>query len=424
MTKDQPPVVVIGAGPVGCFIAYRLGKAGIPVRIFEKEPAVPYSPRAVGYYGATQVAFKDSGLYDLVRAEGFMTAGLCWRTPPIDDDQGGKRLGDMIAAQPLCDPGDPLKACPSGLLNLRQSELTKLVLQEALKTDFVTVQFNSELSGIKETENGVTVDFENKELSPVTGCYLVGADGGRSKTRKLTGTPCLGHTWPERLISTDVVLWNYVDPLFHTCYIIGTKNYTIMTPLADPVIGKKSLWRCTIAVPPEDQRPDEELLQEAVIRQFYEQVVSGPRPLAAEITAKAVYRIHQRLVPTMRKGRCVLAGDAAHMNNPYGAMGLNTGLLDGDALAESLIMILNEGRSDKILTSYSDARRKVFQYFVDPTTTANKLRLHLPSETAAVDDDCLRSLQNPTPESLKEGAKPYFETWRTDMRAVAEKSGL
>jgi len=114
----------------------------------------------------------------------------------------------------------------------------------------------------------------------------------------------------------------------------------------------------------------------------------------------------------------------SNLFQPYGAMGLNTGLLDGDALAEALIMVLNEGRSDKILTSYSDARRKVFRYFVDPTTTANKLRLHLASETAAEDDDYLRSLQNPTAEEMEKGAKPYFETWRTDMRALAKDAGL
>ncbi|KAJ5768907.1 hypothetical protein N7520_003466 [Penicillium odoratum] len=424
MTKDQVPVLVIGAGPVGCFIAYRLAKAGIPVRIFEKESAIPNTPRAVGYYGATQVVFQECGLYDHIRAKGFMTSGLCWRTLPIDDGQGGKRLGKIIAAQPLCDPNDPIKACPSGLLNLRQSELTSLILHEALETGNAMIQFNSELAGILEEEDGVTIKFKNTDLSPVTGCYVVGADGGRSKTRKLIGTPCLGHTWPERLISTDVILENHVDPVFHTCFIIGTQNYTIMTPLTVPVIGEKSLWRCTIAIPPEDKRSDDELLKDYVIHGLYEQVISGPRPLQAKVSAKAIYRIHQRLVPTMRKGRCVLAGDAAHMNNPYGAMGLNTGILDGDALAEALIMILNEGRSDDILTSYSDARRKVFQYFVDPTTTANKLRLHLPSETAAEDDDYLRSLQSLTPEALEKGAKPYFETWRTDIRAVAKEAGL
>ena len=105
-------------------------------------------------------------------------------------------------------------------------------------------------------------------------------------------------------------------------------------------------------------------------------------------------------------------------------MGLNTGLLDGDALAETLIMILKEMKSDELLTKYSDNRRQVFQNFVDPTTTANKLRLHLSSATAAEDDYYFRSLQDPSPEVLEKGSKPYFETWRTDMRKVAKEAGL
>lgn len=103
-------------------------------------------------------------------------------------------------------------------------------------------------------------------------------------------------------------------------------------------------------------------------------------------------------------------------------MGLNTGLLDADALAECLIMILKESMSDDILTLYSDERRKVFQYFVDPTSTANKLRLHSPStKEAMVDDHYFRIMRDPTPETLLEAAKPYFETWRTNMREVVAK---
>lgn len=100
-------------------------------------------------------------------------------------------------------------------------------------------------------------------------------------------------------------------------------------------------------------------------------------------------------------------------------MGLNTGLLDGDALAESLIMILQEGKPDDLLTIYSDARREVFQYFVDPTSTANKLRLHLPVDTAATDDAYFRSTQNPSAQDLIDSARPYFDSWRTDIRALA-----
>ncbi|KAL4878106.1 FAD/NAD(P)-binding domain-containing protein [Aspergillus karnatakaensis] len=425
MPDTTLPVLIAGAGPVGCFVAYRLGRAGILVRVFEKESDLPYTPRAVGYYGATQTVLQESGLYDLVRSEGFVTAGLCWRTPPVPNSSGGKSLGRMIAKQPLCAPGDEVRACPSGLLNLRQSELTKLLLREALATGKVTVDYNSEVTSIEQSSNSVTVSLNGTSDSTIIGSYLVGADGDKSAVRKILATPCLGHTWPERLISTDVELLNDVDPIYHTVYIIGLKNYTIMTPLTPPVLGERSLWRCTIAVPPEDTRSDDELSRDEVILGFYEEVVAGPRPLAATIRARSVYRIHQRLVPTMRKGRCVLAGDAAHLNNPYGAMGLNTGLLDGDALAEALIMILQEGKSDELLTVYSDARRKVFQTFVDPTTTANKLRLHAPDPAAAAyDDEYFRSMQDPTAEVLADAARPYFETWRTDMKALAQGAGL
>lgn len=316
MTTSTLPVLIAGAGPVGCFIAYRLGKAGIPVQIFEKEPSLPYSPRAVGYYGATQVVFHEAGIYDLVRSEGFVTAGLCWRQPPTPNEQGGKSLGKMIAKQPFCAPGDTVLAYPAGVLNLRQSELTKLILREALKTGNVTVHFNSEVTGIEQENDKVHVTLNSPETPSVTGSYLVGADGGKSGVRKIIGTPCLGHTWPERIISTDVYIQNTdEDPIYHTTYIMDLKNYTLTTPLTTPTPGERSLWRVTVAIPPEDQRSDEELIQEETIRGFYEQVVPGLRPLNAEISAKTVYRIHQRLVTTMRKGRCVLAGDAAHLNN-------------------------------------------------------------------------------------------------------------
>ena len=106
-------------------------------------------------------------------------------------------------------------------------------------------------------------------------------------------------------------------------------------------------------------------------------------------------------------------------------MGLNTGLLDADALAEALVMIINESRSDELLTLYSDERRKVFQYFVDPTTTANRCRLHaFSTKDAVLDDYYFREIANPTFETLRKGAKPYFETWCTDIRSLASEKGL
>jgi 2-polyprenyl-6-methoxyphenol hydroxylase-like FAD-dependent oxidoreductase len=108
-------------------------------------------------------------------------------------------------------------------------------------------------------------------------------------------------------------------------------------------------------------------------------------------------------------------------------MGLNTGLLDADALSEAPIMIVAESRSDELLTLYSDERRRIFQSFVDPATTANKLRMQQPFSTpytVRYEDSFFRILQNAGPATIKGLVRPFFETWPTDMRAVAREHGL
>lgn len=96
-------------------------------------------------------------------------------------------------------------------------------------------------------------------------------------------------------------------------------------------------------------------------------------------------------------------------------------MLDADCAADALIMILSEHHPNPstVLDAYSDSRRKVFAFFVDPTSTQNKMRVHSnPPETAAQDDWYFRMMQHPTPKQLEDLMKPYFETWRSDLRKV------
>jgi 2-polyprenyl-6-methoxyphenol hydroxylase-like FAD-dependent oxidoreductase len=102
-------------------------------------------------------------------------------------------------------------------------------------------------------------------------------------------------------------------------------------------------------------------------------------------------------------------------------MGLNTGLLDADAVAETLIMIINEHRPLSLMDVYSDERRKVFQSLVDPMSSQNKTRLqHNTPESARKDDWYFRTLQNLSPETAHELARPFAELWRTDMRKLVK----
>jgi 2-polyprenyl-6-methoxyphenol hydroxylase-like FAD-dependent oxidoreductase len=101
-------------------------------------------------------------------------------------------------------------------------------------------------------------------------------------------------------------------------------------------------------------------------------------------------------------------------------MGLNTGLLDADAAAAALILILNDGYKEDILDNYSDERRKVFQTFVDPTSTYNKLRLHsVDPKTATKDDWYLKLMaRGPTQEEAMELMRPFVEVWRTGVEKL------
>ncbi|KAH8694367.1 hypothetical protein BGZ61DRAFT_307931, partial [Ilyonectria robusta] len=192
-------------------------------------------------------------------------------------------------------------------------------------------------------------------------------------------------------------------------------HFSMAIPLERPVEGETTLWRFSMATDPADASSKEEVLQEANLASLLEHYMVGPRPLQYEVVRKTVYRLHQRLSNTMATGRCALIGDAAHLNNLVGALGFSTGLLDAEALATTIKMILREGSPLSLLTTYSDARRQVFQSFVLPTSTANKLRIQ--QDPAAADEDwMIRMMQNPTPAVLREFTMPYLTVWRTDMR--------
>ncbi|KAG9783090.1 hypothetical protein HRR83_002009 [Exophiala dermatitidis] len=356
-----------------------------------------------------------------------MVRGMLWRTLPKDDGEGGKRLGDILASQPLAAPDDTELKPGNGILNLTQGKLNRLLLREGLKSGRVQVHFDTEFTSMLEnTAEGVTVlarDTKTGEKKRCRAKYPVGTDGAHSAVRKGLGLPFPGHTWPERLFATNVMIKNEAVP-FPTHFLLDRKHWSVCTPLEDPIVGQTTLWRWAMAKDPEARLSGDELTSDEYIFKLYERTMAGPRPLQVEIKWRTLYNIHQRLAPTMRKRKILLAGDAAHICKPIGALGLNTGILDIEAFAEALIMILKEGRSDAVLDVYNDERRKVFQNFVDPISTQNKLRLqYQPPEMAAEDDWYLRIMANPHPtkEQVMGLMKPYFEDWRTDMRKAAQR---
>src|SRR5690348_9137164 len=152
--------------------------------------------------------------------------------------------------------------------------------------------------------------------------WLVGADGGRSTVRKLLPIEFEGFTWPEQFLVVS------------TPYDFSPHGYALNTYVADPVewaalfkmpdAGPPGVWR--VVFPCDPGMPDDALLDaqhvEAKMKAFHAQ--GSPY----EVRHKVIYRVHQRVASEWRVGRVLLAGDAAHLNNPLGAFGLNSGIHD------------------------------------------------------------------------------------------------
>ena len=100
-----------------------------------------------------------------------------------------------------------------------------------------------------------------------------------------------------------------------------------------------------------------------------------PRLPLDALTHRNIYRVHQRVAKSFRRGRVLLAGDAAHVNNPIGGLGLNCGIHDAAELAEALHLVVNEQAGDKLLDRYAQRRRELNIAYVQQQTVENKRRL-------------------------------------------------
>ena len=91
-----------------------------------------------------------------------------------------------------------------------------------------------------------------------------------------------------------------------------------------------------------------------------------------DIVGSNLYTVHQRVAKKFRVGRAVLAGDAAHVNSPIGAMGMNSGVHDAFNLADKLVRILRGGDGEEILDRYERQRRHVAIQHAQAQTIRNK----------------------------------------------------
>jgi 3-(3-hydroxy-phenyl)propionate hydroxylase len=357
---DEFDVAVIGAGPVGVICALALTRRGHSVLLAEAEPSVNRSPRAATTHPATLEMLAELDLVTDV-----IESGVVARYFQFWDRPSGRKIAQFDHEILSKDTPYPF------VVQCEQHKIANLGLARLQTMSNAHVAMQTRLSGF--TDDGARVTLElaspNGTARRVTASYLVGCDGGRSFVRKGLGVEFEGFTHPERFI----VLTTPFD-------FEAEKGFSYRNYFSDPdewanlfkVAGDdlRGLWR--VVFPTRINETDEQALSDAAVQHRLQKFFPLDRPY--EVAHRNIYNVHQRVAASFRKGRVLLAGDAAHVNNPIGGLGMNFGIHDAVSLAVSIDAVL-KGETETGLDAYNHLRRPLNVEFVQSQTIQNKKRL-------------------------------------------------
>jgi 3-(3-hydroxy-phenyl)propionate hydroxylase len=229
-------------------------------------------------------------------------------------------------------------------LQCEQFKLVGWVYPELRKIPGVELLMSHEVTRVTQGEDEVVVEANGKTFK---GDYLIAGDGGRSFVRKALDIEFDGFTYPEHFLvaGTRYDFKAHMD-ICSVNYTADPDNWYVLLEIPD-------MWRIVAPVDP-NVEPDE-AMQEAYLQNCLQNLL--PRPDPYEIVVKAIYRVSQRVAATYRKNRAFLAGDAAHINNPLGGLGLNGGVHDAVNLTERLARVWHGEAPESELDGYEPQRK-------------------------------------------------------------------
>jgi 3-(3-hydroxy-phenyl)propionate hydroxylase len=351
-------VVIAGAGPVGMVCALALNKRGVPVTVLEQESAPVEDQRAASLHPSTLEMLAPLGVTEKIIPLGLVSTAYRFHD----------RVSQSVVAEFDLGLMKDEYRYPF-VLQYEQYKLTASIAAEYGNAKDFDVRFSHAVTGLTETPEGVAVEVTSPSgVETIHADYVIGADGGRSTVRKLAGIDFEGFTYPERFIKIATSFdFGEANPK------VAFRNY-----FSDPsewcnlfkVQGKRppGLWRAIMPIGPDET--DEIALSperiEARMQKFF------PNSGRYQIEYVNVYGAHQCVAATFRKGRVLLAGDSAHVNNPIGGMGMNGGIHDGMNLADKLAHVIHGEAGDELLDLYGRQRRHAAVKYVQAQTIANK----------------------------------------------------
>ena len=348
----SPHVLIAGAGPVGLVSALTLAQAGIRVTLFERASTLTEDLRASTFHPPTLDMLSRFGV-----TEALVSQGLKARyTQQRDRQQGLIAEFDMSLLEGETD--HPFR------LQCEQWKLNRLLVAQLEQLPNVEMLFGTTVESISQDVDSVSLTARRDgETAVYQGDYLIGADGAWSAVRQSLGIEFEGFTYPERflVVSTDFEFADHFPRLSYVNYVSDPQEWCVL-------LRVPTLWRVLFPTSPDES--DEEVMTDASIETRMQKL--WHRDVPYDIVHRTLYKVHQRVAQQFRKGRVILAGDAAHINNPLGGMGMNGGVHDAFNLSDKLVEILNQGASEELLDLYERQRRAVAIEYINANTQRNK----------------------------------------------------
>jgi 3-(3-hydroxy-phenyl)propionate hydroxylase len=344
-------VVVVGAGPVGGIAAYYLACHGLDVVLIEAGPDCAQDLRASTFHPPTLEMLDTLGMAQPLIDMGLKAPVYHWRE---------RKTGEFFAFD-LSEIADATRF--PFRIQCEQYHLARMLAAKLQAAPNAEVLFSHRMLGYQKVGEKVRVSVETPvDILEIEADFLIGADGANSVVRKLMGVEFEGFTYPEKFLclTTSEPLEEHLPNLAPVNYVSDPEEWLVL-------LRVPSLWR--VLVPTEEGEDDEYLRSDAKKEKVFGRLLGKPE---VETHHRTIYRVHQRVAKYFREGRVAIIGDAAHLNNPLGGFGMNSGIHDAFNLCPKIVSILKDGAAmDTLLSEFNEQRHRQTREFVQAQTIAN-----------------------------------------------------